>query len=157
MDFSYTEVQQMLQDSVKKYVVKNYDFDTRSKIIDSDSGYSEENWKLFAELGWLGIAVSEKNGGFGGSSIETMLIMEEFGIHPNNFALARAIAGDPSDNLKGVPRVGLKTVSNKFKFLSSELEVELETVLEHCNTVEKQLQVHKNIKLQAQLWIIQFQ
>ena len=51
MDFSYTEVQQMLQDSVKKFVVKNYDFDTRSKIIDSDSGYSEENWKLFAELG----------------------------------------------------------------------------------------------------------
>ena len=39
MDFSYTEVQQMLQDSVKKFVVKNYDFDTRSKIIDSDSGY----------------------------------------------------------------------------------------------------------------------
>ena len=37
MDFSYTEVQQMLQDSVKKFVVKNYDFDARSKIIDSDS------------------------------------------------------------------------------------------------------------------------
>jgi 5'-3' exonuclease len=26
-------------------------------------------------------------------------IVEEFGIHPNNFALARAIAGDPSDNI----------------------------------------------------------
>ncbi len=73
------------------------------------------------------------------------VIMEEFSIHPNNFALARAIAGDPSDNLKGVPRVGLKTVSKKFEFLSSEVEVELETVLEHCSNIEKQLQVHKNI------------
>ena len=61
MDFSYTEVQQMLQDSVKKFVVKNYDFDTRSKIIDSDSGYSEENWKLFAELGWLTVPFSEED------------------------------------------------------------------------------------------------
>ena len=73
------------------------------------------------------------------------IIMEEFGIHPNNFALARAIAGDPSDNLKGVPRVGLKTVSKKFDFLSSEKEIELETVLEHCSNVDKQLQAHKNI------------
>ena len=73
------------------------------------------------------------------------VIMEEFAIHPNNFALARAIAGDPSDNLKGVPRVGLKTVSKKFEFLSSENEVELERVLEHCSNVDKKLQVHKNI------------
>ena len=79
------------------------------------------------------------------------VIMEEFGIHPNNFALARAIAGDPSDNLKGVPRVGLKTVSKKFEFLSSESEVELETVLEHCSNIEKQLQVHKNILSHKQL------
>jgi len=73
------------------------------------------------------------------------IIMEEFAIHPNNFALARAIAGDPSDNLKGVPRVGLKTVSKKFEFLSSEKEIELQKILEQCSKVEKQLQVHKNI------------
>ena len=60
MDFSYSEVQQMLQDSVKKFVNKNYDFDTRTKIIDSDSGYSEENWKLFAELGWLTVPFCEE-------------------------------------------------------------------------------------------------
>ena len=71
MDFSYTEVQQMLQDSVKKFVVKNYDFDTRRKIIDSDSGYSEENWKLFAELGWLTVPFSEEDGGLGGSAVRS--------------------------------------------------------------------------------------
>ena len=73
------------------------------------------------------------------------IILEEFGIHPNNFALARAIAGDPSDNLKGVPRVGLKTVSKKFDFLLSDEEVELGQVLKECSSVDKQLQIHKNI------------
>ena len=79
MDFSYSEVQQMLQDSVKKFVSKNYDFDTRTKIIDSDSGYSEENWKLFAELGWLTVPFSEEDGGLGGSAVDLMVMMEEFG------------------------------------------------------------------------------
>ena len=79
MDFSYSEVQQMLQDSVKKFVSKNYDFDTRSKIIESDSGYSEENWKLFAELGWLTVPFSEEDGGLGGSAVDLMVMMEEFG------------------------------------------------------------------------------
>ncbi len=32
-------------------------------------------------------------------------VISDYGIHPNNFALARAIAGDTSDNIKGVPRV----------------------------------------------------
>ena len=72
-------------------------------------------------------------------------IMEEFSIHPNNFALARAIAGDPSDNLKGVPRVGLKTLSKKFELLASSDEAELQDLLEQCSNVDKQLQVHKNI------------
>ena len=79
MDFSYSEVQQMLQDSVKKFVSKSYDFDTRTKIIDSNSGYSEENWKLFAELGWLTVPFSEEDGGLGGSAVDLMVMMEEFG------------------------------------------------------------------------------
>ena len=73
------------------------------------------------------------------------LLLEEFNIHPKNFALARAIAGDPSDNLKGVPRVGLKTVSKKFVFLINPHEVELKKLLEQCSNVDKQLQVHRNI------------
>ncbi len=73
------------------------------------------------------------------------IIMEEFSIHPNNFALARAIAGDPSDNLKGVPRVGLKTLSKRFDMFASPNEAELQDLLEQCSGVEKKLQIHKNI------------
>ncbi len=79
MDFSNTEEQQMLQESVQKFVHKSYDFDTRNKIIDSDKGYSEENWQLFAELGWLTVPFSEADGGFGGSAVDLAVMMEEFG------------------------------------------------------------------------------
>ena len=79
MDFSYSDEQQMLQESVQKFVIKSYDFDTRKKIVASEKGYSEENWKLFAELGWLTVPFSEADGGFGGRAVDLMVVMEEFG------------------------------------------------------------------------------
>ncbi len=79
MDFSNTEEQQMLQESVQKFVQKSYDFATRKKIIESDNGYSEENWQLFAELGWLTVPFREADGGFGGSAVDLAIMMEEFG------------------------------------------------------------------------------
>lgn len=79
MDFSYTEVQQMLQDQVQKFVQKSYDFETRNKIIASEAGYSSDNWSLFAELGWLAVPFTEDDGGLGGSAVDLMVMMEEFG------------------------------------------------------------------------------
>lgn len=79
MDFSFTEEQQMLQDSVQKFVHKNYDFETRKGILSSPKGFSDENWKLFAELGWLTVPFTEADGGFGGSAVDLMVMMEEFG------------------------------------------------------------------------------
>ncbi len=79
MDFTYTEVQQMLQDQVQKFVQKSYDFETRNKIMESDEGYSKEFWQLFAELGWLAVPFSEDDGGLGGSAVDLMVMMEEFG------------------------------------------------------------------------------
>ena len=79
MDFTFNEEQTMIQDQVEQFIQKEYDWETRQDLSNSDLGFGANNWKTFAELGWLGIAISEDNGGFGGSSIETMLIMEEFG------------------------------------------------------------------------------
>ena len=72
-------------------------------------------------------------------------VIEQFGIHPNNFALARAIAGDPSDNLKGVQGVGLKTISKRFSFMSEEQGYLIEDLAKHCETVGKPLLVHKRL------------
>ena len=79
MDFSNTEEQQMLQESVQKFVYKNYDFDTRNQIIASEKGFSQENWDLFAELGWLTVPFKDDDGGFGGSAVDLAVMMEEFG------------------------------------------------------------------------------
>lgn len=79
MDFSYTEEQQMLQESVLKFVQNQYDFATRHKIIASDDGYSKEYWSLFAELGWLTVPFDEADGGFGGCAVDMVVMMEEFG------------------------------------------------------------------------------
>jgi 5'-3' exonuclease len=48
-------------------------------------------------------------------------VREEYDITPENFALARAIAGDKSDNLVGVPRAGLKTIAKRLPFMADSV------------------------------------
>ena len=72
-------------------------------------------------------------------------VVEKFNIHPTNFALARAIVGDPSDNLPGVPRVGLPTVAKKFPFLKEEKTHYLDSILAECIKPENNQKVYANI------------
>ena len=72
-------------------------------------------------------------------------LMKEHKIHPKNFALARSLVGDKSDNLPGVPRVGLKTVAGKFPFLADAHQYEVEDIMQHCEGAAKMLKVHENI------------
>jgi DNA polymerase-1 len=46
--------------------------------------------------------------------IDGAWVLDKFGISPRNMTLARALVGDPSDNLNGVPGVGFKTVAGRF-------------------------------------------
>jgi len=64
-------------------------------------------------------------------------ILEEFGIHPNNFAISRAICGDNSDNLSGVKGAGLATVAKRFPFLKEEKSATFEDIFEACKTDSK--------------------
>jgi alkylation response protein AidB-like acyl-CoA dehydrogenase len=79
MDFSFTEQQTMLQESIERFVQSDYSFDDRQKNAGSDLGYDANNWNTFAELGWLGVPFSEADGGFGGGAVESTLMMEQFG------------------------------------------------------------------------------
>lgn len=79
MDFSISEEQAMLVDSVAKFIDNDYDFETRQKIAASDAGFSAELWKTYAELGWTAVPFSEADGGLGGGPVELMLMMEQFG------------------------------------------------------------------------------
>jgi len=79
MDFDFSEEQNLLRDSIHKFVAEKYDLSDRRKLVKIDPGYSEDSWKQFAELGWLGLPFSEEDGGFGGDLVDTSVILNEFG------------------------------------------------------------------------------
>lgn len=79
MNFSLSDIQQMMQDSVSKFIQKDYDFETRQRLVKSDLGYSQDNWKLFAELGWLALPIPTEFGGIGGNLIDTIFLQTELG------------------------------------------------------------------------------
>ncbi|HTO43284.1 MAG TPA: acyl-CoA dehydrogenase family protein [Burkholderiales bacterium] len=79
MDFNYTQEQQMLQDSIEKFLDKNYSFGTRREIIAARKGIGAPAWEGFAELGLLGLPIPPEYGGFGGNAVDTMIVMEALG------------------------------------------------------------------------------
>ncbi len=79
MNFDYNEEQQLLAESIRRFAAKDYDFDARKKIIASQDGYSRDVWATFAEIGLLGLPFAPDFGGFGGSAVEMMSVMEAIG------------------------------------------------------------------------------
>ena len=78
MNFDYNEEQQLLADSVRRFLEKNYDFETRKKTI-AGEGWSPQVWAAFAELGLTGLPLPADYGGFGGGAVDLMGVMEAFG------------------------------------------------------------------------------
>jgi alkylation response protein AidB-like acyl-CoA dehydrogenase len=80
MDFTFTEEQQMLLDTTRRFVAKDYGFEARRQIKDkSPEGFSREAWQALADIGLLSLNVPEADGGLGGSPIDTMLAMTAVG------------------------------------------------------------------------------
>ena len=79
MNFDLSEEQQLLADSLKRYLVNEYSIDARAKIVASSTGWSETVWAAFAEMGLLGVPFAEEHGGFGGTAVDVMLVMEAIG------------------------------------------------------------------------------
>ncbi|MDG5501208.1 acyl-CoA dehydrogenase [Marinobacter sp. BGYM27] len=79
MNFNLTEEQQMLQDSLRRFLTNEYGFEKRGTIIESGQGFDDATWKAFADMGLLGFTFPEDVDGLGGNAIDTMLVMESFG------------------------------------------------------------------------------
>ncbi len=79
MNFDYNEEQQLLADSVRRFLQKDYDFESRRKIVASKEGWSAGTWAQLAEMGLTGLPVSTDYGGFGGGAVDLMGVMEAFG------------------------------------------------------------------------------
>jgi len=72
-------------------------------------------------------------------------IVEEYGIHPNNFCLARALSGDKSDNIDGVDGVGLPTVAKRFPILKEEKFVTIDELLDVCKNDQSEVKAYRTI------------
>lgn len=79
MNFDYSEEQQLLANSVKQFITKDYTFEARKEILDSTTGYSDRVWSTFAEMGLLGLPFANQYGGFGGNAVDLMPVMEAIG------------------------------------------------------------------------------
>ena len=79
MDFNFTEEQTLLENMVTSFVRDNYPWEAREAIVKTEEGWKQENWTQFAELGLLGVPFAEEFGGLGGSVVDTMIVMEQFG------------------------------------------------------------------------------
>ncbi|MDG2416402.1 MAG: acyl-CoA dehydrogenase family protein [Pelagibacterales bacterium] len=79
MHFELTEEQTLLENMVTAFVRDDYNWETREKIVKTEEGWKPENWSKFAELGLLSVPFSEDHGGLGGTAVDSMVVMEQFG------------------------------------------------------------------------------
>ena len=84
-------------------------------------------------------------------------VLKEHSIHPNNFALARSIAGDKSDNLDGIKGVGLVSLANKFSFLAEEQRYTVDDILEKCEANKDDGKMYQNILNEKQKVYLNYQ
>ena len=80
MDFTYTETQDMIRDTLSRFLADTYDFDKRRAMISSEAGRDPGIWQALAtELGMLSAPFAEDVGGLGGGALENAIVMEELG------------------------------------------------------------------------------
>ncbi len=80
MDFTYTETQDMLRDTLARFLADTYDFESRKKMLASTDGRDPGIWRALAQdLGILSAPFAEKHGGMDGGALENVIMMEELG------------------------------------------------------------------------------
>ena len=78
-------------------------------------------------------------------------VLEQYNIHPRNFAWARSIVGDKSDNLEGVKGLGLPTVAKRFPFLSENKDYGLEDILTHAENNKNKVKAFQKVLESAEI------
>jgi len=79
MNFDFSEEQTQLDDMLQRFIRNDYSFEVRQRILESADGFSRSIWQQFAELGLLALTLPEEYDGFGGSALDTLLVMQSLG------------------------------------------------------------------------------
>jgi len=79
MHFTCSEEQLALQDTLRRFMARDCAVERRRAVARTEEGFSREAWARFAELGLLALPFPEEYGGLGGTDVDLMLVMEQFG------------------------------------------------------------------------------
>lgn len=72
-------------------------------------------------------------------------VLVEFRVMAQNFALAKALCGDPSDNVPGIKGLGFKTVAKMYPFLGTEQEILLQDVIDYAAAHREDSAIHQRV------------
>ncbi len=79
MNFEHTEDRRMLADTLDRFISDQYSLERRNAIAYSDTGFSQDLWARFAELGAIGALFPEADGGFGGEGFDISVVFQSLG------------------------------------------------------------------------------
>ncbi len=114
MDFGFSEEQEMLRQSARQFLDTECSMTYVRKMMEDDSGYSEEQWKKMAALGWQGLIIPETYGGAGLNMVDMTVVLEEMGrvVMPGPFfatvilgASALVLGGSKAQKKKYLPKI----------------------------------------------------
>ncbi len=82
MDFTFSQEQEILRESAKRFVEKECSVDYIKRFVDNKTSFTKEMWRKISELGWTAVLIPEEYGGLDLGFVELSVILEEMGKGP---------------------------------------------------------------------------
>jgi alkylation response protein AidB-like acyl-CoA dehydrogenase len=79
MNFEFTDDQNAIKRTARDFLSARYKLETVRELAADERGFTDEQWRELAELGWPGVIVPEEHGGLGLGAVELVVISEEMG------------------------------------------------------------------------------
>lgn len=116
MDFSFSQEQDILRDSARRFVEKECSIDYVKQFVDDKITFTGEMWRKISQLGWTAVLIPEEYGGLGLNFVDLAVILEEMGRGPvpgpfiSSVVLAGEairLAGNPSQKDAYLPKMAM--------------------------------------------------
>jgi len=79
MNFGFTEDQELLRRAASEFLARECPMAYVRRMMEDARGFDDAQWGKMAELGWLGLAISEAHGGTGLGFVDLVVLLEEMG------------------------------------------------------------------------------
>jgi alkylation response protein AidB-like acyl-CoA dehydrogenase len=126
MNLEFSEDQKFVQKTARDFLAERAGLELCRRLLEApEAGYDRALWKGAAEMGWLGAAVPEAQGGAGLGPLELVLIAEEVGralapipFGPSVYLATEALLhfGSDAQRQRHLPRLAAGGVVGTFAF-----------------------------------------